>query len=185
MKILKLLSILVLILILITGCSNTTVTQTVTEKETITNTQTETVWGTVTKYDKTTLIATETEWKFVCPIDTFEFNTLAELQTHFESTYHGSSKPALAFSSSDGNVTDYFTVESSSLLIRYTGNRSGNLTIEAGYTLPVSSLPVVNGRVYEIEVKDFLYAGLPVYFTLRITPPFIDWEWVVSVIELE
>jgi len=81
--------------VLLAACSGDTATETVTATQTQTNTVTSTVGGaTVTNTVTSTVGAgqtatvTETETatasRFVCPIDGMEFDTLAELQAHFE-----------------------------------------------------------------------------------------------------
>ena len=58
----------------------------------------ETVTETVTKTVTTTageVTTTATQNKFVCPVCGQEFNSLAELQAHFESAHAGESTPAL------------------------------------------------------------------------------------------
>ena len=74
--------------VLLAGCSEETTTETVTQTQmqTATVTSTQQV-GTVTE--------TQTASKFVCPIDRTEFNSLAELQIHFEAE-HGEVPSAAA-----------------------------------------------------------------------------------------
>jgi xanthine dehydrogenase YagT iron-sulfur-binding subunit len=91
-------------------------TETVTDTVTRTNTQTvtstagavtETVTSTTTvgaeQTATVTSTATQTESRFICPIDGMEFDTLAELQAHFEAT-HPEGVPGLVTLNVNGNT---------------------------------------------------------------------------------
>ena len=85
--------------VLLAACSGDTATETVTATQTETNTVTSTVGGGATVTDTVTstvgagqtatVTETATASRFVCPIDGMEFDTLAELQAHFEAEHGG------------------------------------------------------------------------------------------------
>ncbi|MFC1865374.1 DUF6174 domain-containing protein [Chloroflexota bacterium] len=54
---------------------------------TVTNTQTSTITITTTEQPGTTLTLTTNKAKFLCPIDGLQFDSFAELRTHFEATH--------------------------------------------------------------------------------------------------
>ena len=81
--------------ILLTACGGDTTTETVTSTETVTTTAaggTATVTKTETGGTATTTV---TQNKFVCPIDGQEFDSLEELQAHFEAEHGGEEAPAV------------------------------------------------------------------------------------------
>ena len=69
--------------VLLAACGGETTT------ETVTQTQTATVTSTVGAGQTATVTETLTASRFVCPIDGMEFDTLAELQAHFEAEHGG------------------------------------------------------------------------------------------------
>jgi len=78
------------------GGEEATKTVTKTNTATVTSTApgaTQTITSTTTvgagQTATTTLTETQTTTRFICPIDGMEFDTLAELQTHFESAHPG------------------------------------------------------------------------------------------------
>jgi len=82
--------------VLLAACGGDTTTETVTATQTQTATVTSTAAGGTQTVTSTTTVgagqtATETttvsESRFVCPIDGMEFDTLAELQAHFEAAH--------------------------------------------------------------------------------------------------
>ena len=84
--------------VLLAACSGDTVTETVTATQTQTATVTSTAAGgtqtvtattTVGAGQTATVTETATASRFVCPIDGMEFDTLAELQAHFEAEHGG------------------------------------------------------------------------------------------------
>jgi aerobic-type carbon monoxide dehydrogenase small subunit (CoxS/CutS family) len=82
----------------VTRTNTATVTSTA-AATTVTDTVTTTVGGGATVTETTTA----TESKFVCPIDGMEFDTLAELQAHFEAT-HPEGVPGLITLNVNGNT---------------------------------------------------------------------------------
>ncbi len=84
--------------VLLAACGGEETTKTVTNTKTVTaaaTTVTDTVTTTVgagqtaTVTDTVTSTTTKTESRYVCPIDGMEFDTLAELQAHFEAAHPG------------------------------------------------------------------------------------------------
>jgi len=82
--------------VLLAACSGDTVTETVTATQTATvtstaagGTQTVTSTTTVGAGQTATVTETATASRFVCPVDGMEFDTLAELQAHFEAEHAG------------------------------------------------------------------------------------------------
>jgi aerobic-type carbon monoxide dehydrogenase small subunit (CoxS/CutS family) len=83
-------------------------------------TETETVTNTVTR---TTTVA---ESKFVCPIDGMEFDSLAELQAHFEAEHAAAEAPGLAILHVNGNT--FYTKVKSNWTLAYVLREKMGLT---------------------------------------------------------
>jgi len=93
--------------VLLAACGGETTTETVTSTKTVTSTApggTTTVTTTAPGTGASTV--TQTISKFVCPIDGQEFDTLAELQAHFEAE-HGEAAVALNVVTLNVNGSDY------------------------------------------------------------------------------
>jgi len=94
------------------GGEEATKTVTKTNTATVTSTApgaTQTITSTTTvgagQTATTTLTETQTTTRFICPIDGMEFDTLAELQTHFESAHPGATLPT--YTTLNVNGIDY------------------------------------------------------------------------------
>jgi len=73
----------------VTQTQTATVTTTVGAGQTATVTDTQTVTSTVGAGQTVTETTTQIQSRFICPIDGMEFDTLAELQAHFEAEHGG------------------------------------------------------------------------------------------------
>lgn len=178
-----------------------TVTTTVGGNKTVTMTATTTVGVGQTATETTTV----SESRFVCPIDGMEFDTLAELQAHFEAVHSGETpQPTTTITvtttatvtpttTTPSNVvfsvtgvgkrnTLQFSISTSPWMIQYTTDWTGNrfgVAVAGDATGTVINNPVVAGEINE----NYIYGKTgTMYFIITDAP--VDGTWTITVIDI-
>lgn len=178
MKYLKFLSLLVVILIIITGCSSKTITETLyvplnkTATTTVTQSQTNTITQAVTDHATETVVQIETQT-----------NTTTQTVTHIVGDTFN---PIMSFSGVGFMDTPVFVVSSPKWIIQYSTNSSCTLTfsLEPHLVNPLVDRKLMRtGTVYQMEM-DEEYRGHAMFFTVHTSPFYLDIEWNITVIEV-
>ena len=167
MKKLKLLSLLVLILILITGCSSAIVTQA--------QTSTKTLFVPLNK----TVTETTTETTTQPPITI----TVTTTQPPVTITTTTGNWP-LTFTSGGNKITYTFIIESSPWILEYNPNYTGRISIALMpfyNLLVVNNAEVVEGEVYQVVMEG--YTGYAIYLQVTTGTHYLHSPWTITVKE--
>jgi len=158
--------------VLLAACGGEETTKTVTQTNTATvtatatgGTQTVTSTTTVgagqTATETATVTDTQTTTRFICPIDSMEFDTLAELQAHFEAEHAGEEIPGLAILNVNGN--NYYAKVKPNWSLAYVlreklGFTGAKIACEKGdcgvCTVIMDGRPVLSCLVFAVEAQD-------------------------------